>query len=282
MVSARETGLKWQAAVQTLGACTDLRAAKPAAIWIVRWFAQHPSVQLELPCAPSTAGCKKKKSNGFKAMSKASSADAWLVLQRLFKVFDKDKDGQLNLDELVVSTHKMLGFMRLHSDRPLSLTTSPLPQTYVAEVKKMGLVEVDESKIVSELMKKDADRISFVEFKLWTQSAAEKEQESKQAEVFTDPFGNTNVLPERFAPTTVFKYNKKAEHPCFTTTYNEIGKAPGEMEMPNKWRGKKGDFTTDFVVIEPGQGLTISTYRDRGLRTAKTRSNVHPSLDIDF
>ena len=74
-------------------------------------------------------------------MSKATSADAWLVLQRLFKVFDKDKDGQLNLDELVVSTHKMLSFMRLHSDYPLSLTTSPLPQTYVAEVKKMGLVE---------------------------------------------------------------------------------------------------------------------------------------------
>ena len=60
MVSARETGLKWQAAVQALGACTDLRAAKPAAIWIVRWFAQHSSFHLELPCSPSTAGCKKK------------------------------------------------------------------------------------------------------------------------------------------------------------------------------------------------------------------------------
>ena len=39
-------------------------------------------------------------------MSLDTSADAWLVLQRLFKVFDKDKDGQLNLDELVVCTQK--------------------------------------------------------------------------------------------------------------------------------------------------------------------------------
>lgn len=56
MVSARETGLKWQAAVQALGACTDLCAAKPAAIWIVRWFAQHPSVQQQcMRLCPGTA-----------------------------------------------------------------------------------------------------------------------------------------------------------------------------------------------------------------------------------
>ena len=41
MVSARERGLKWQAVIQALGACTDLCAAEPAAIRIVRWFAQH-------------------------------------------------------------------------------------------------------------------------------------------------------------------------------------------------------------------------------------------------
>jgi len=173
----------------------------------------------------------------------------------MFSVFDKDKDGQLNLDELVL---------------------------YVAEVKKTGLIEVDEGNIVNELMKRDADTIGFEELKEWTQSPSESLKEAQKQDVQTDPFGNTNVLPERFEPDTVFNYRKKGQHPCFTTTSNDLGKAPGPMEFPTKWRGRKGEFTDGFIVCEPGTGLAINTYHDRGLRTNKTRSNVHKTLDVDF
>ena len=30
-----------------------------------------------------------------------SSSEAWLAVEKLFRIFDKDRDGQLNLDELV-------------------------------------------------------------------------------------------------------------------------------------------------------------------------------------
>ena len=35
--------------------------------------------------------------------------------------------------------------------------------------------------------------------------------------------GNTNVVPERFQPTTVFNYKKKVQHPCYTTANHDYG-----------------------------------------------------------
>ena len=87
---------------------------------------------------------------------------------------------------------------------------------------------------MNELMKRDAEMICFEDFMLW--SGDEKPDE--KPEIFVDPFGNTNMLPERFEPTTVFDYKKKAQHPCFTTSGHDYGKAPGQMELPSKWRGR--------------------------------------------
>ena len=62
-------------------------------------------------------------------------------------------------------------------------------QLYVAEVKKTGLIEVDEGNIVNELMKRDADTIGFEELKEWTQSPSESLKEAQKQDVQTDPFG---------------------------------------------------------------------------------------------
>ena len=45
----------------------------------------------------------------------------------------------------------------------------------------------------------------------------------------------------------------------------------------------QGVFTTDFVMSEPGKmAVTINNYKNRGLRTNKTRSKVHKEYDVDF
>ena len=78
--------------------------------------------------------------------------------------------------------------------------------------------------------------------------------------------------------------NIKVQHPCFTTTGHDLGcKKPQQVDMPVKWRGKEGVFTRDFEMNEPGKTtITVNNYRDRGLRTCKTYSKVHNSLDVDF
>ena len=62
-------------------------------------------------------------------------------------------------------------------------------------LEQMGIVEIDEANVVNEMMKLDAEYITFDEFKTWS-SFASKDQQDTQ--VFVDPFGNSNVLPERF------------------------------------------------------------------------------------
>ncbi|EKX38666.1 hypothetical protein GUITHDRAFT_144059 [Guillardia theta CCMP2712] len=102
---------------------------------------------------------------------------SWRCLRKLFGIFDKDRDGKLNLDDLVL---------------------------YVAEVRKMGIVEIDEANVVNEMMKLDAEYITFDEFKTWS-SFASKDQQDTQ--VFVDPFGNSNRICTQGKVTAPMLYN---------------------------------------------------------------------------
>ena len=78
-----------------------------------------------------------------------------------------------------------------------------------------------------------------------------------------DPFGNSSIVPDRFANATSFTSNIKVQHPCFTTTAHDLGcKKPQQVDMPVKWRGKEGTFTRDFEMNEPGNStMTVNNYR---------------------
>eukprot|EP00283_Hemiselmis_rufescens_P009714 CAMPEP_0173419376 /NCGR_PEP_ID=MMETSP1357-20121228/1247_1 /TAXON_ID=77926 /ORGANISM="Hemiselmis rufescens, Strain PCC563" /LENGTH=185 /DNA_ID=CAMNT_0014382013 /DNA_START=30 /DNA_END=587 /DNA_ORIENTATION=- len=184
-----------------------------------------------------------------------SQAEAWFVINRLFKVVDKQRRGYLDLDQLV---------------------------DFVAEVKKMDIVAVDEAFIVQRLQDSEAEQITLEQFKDWSCGpdgfVDEVEHDTK------DPFGNSSLVPKRFVDAEVFRSNVKVQHPCYTTTGHDIGiKRPSQVDMPVKWRGKEGVFTTDFVMSEPGKmAVTINNYTNRGLRTNKTYSKVHKEFDIDF
>ena len=99
-----------------------------------------------------------------------------------------------------------------------------------------------------------------------------------------DPFGNSSLVPMRFRDAETFESKVKVQHPCYTTTGHDIGiKRPSQVDMPVKWRGKEGVFTTDFVMQEPGKmAVSINNYTNRGLRTNKTYSKVHRDFDVDF
>lgn len=184
-----------------------------------------------------------------------TTAAAWLCIEKLFKLVDKSGTGKLNLDQLV---------------------------DFVAEVRKMDIVPVDEGYIVQNLQNDQLEEISFEQFKTW--SCGPDDTVAHEEEVMRDPFGNTNIVPNRFMDASSFVHNAKVQHPCFTTTSHEIGqKKPQQVDMPVKWGGKEGHFTQDFVMQEPGKAsISINAYVNRGLRTNKTYSKVHTELDIDF
>ena len=179
----------------------------------------------------------------------------WSCVQRLFTVFDKTRSRTLNLDQLV---------------------------DFVAEVRKMDIVPVDEAYIVGQLQQEELEEITFEQFKEWSQAGREPEDDAVEEQ--KDPFGNSNIVPSRFSDATQFVANTKVQHPCFTTTAHDLGiKKPQQVDMPVKWRGKEGAFTLDFCMNEPGNtSITINKYVNRGLRTNKTTSKVHTELDVDF
>merc|ERR1719199_54741 len=181
---------------------------------------------------------------------------AWECVHKLFKLFDRRQTGVLDLDQLV---------------------------DFVAEVRKMDVVPVDEANIVRNLQEGSLDAISFAQFREWCHGP-EGEQKDGSAPVTLDPFGNKSVVPARFENANNWTSNIKVQHPCFTTTAHEIGcKRPQQVDMPLKWRGKEGVFTKDFEMNEPGKStITVNNYRNLGLRTCKTYSKVHRDLDMDF
>lgn len=71
--------------------------------------------------------------------------------------------------------------------------------------------------------------------------------------------------------------------PCYHTSAHDWGKKPpSDVDMPLRWHGAAGGFAKGFEVDTPGKGVTINLYRNRGLRTAGTKSKVHREFDLDF
>jgi Ca2+-binding EF-hand superfamily protein len=58
----------------------------------------------------------------------------WSCIERLFQVFDRQRTGKLNLDQLV---------------------------NYVAEVRKMDIVPIDEAYIVAQLQEGELEEITY-------------------------------------------------------------------------------------------------------------------------
>ena len=140
-----------------------------------------------------------------------------------------------------------------------------------------------QANIVRNLQAGQMESITFAQFRDWCHGP-EGEQKDDRPVATKDPFGNSSIVPDRFANCNQWTSNRKVQHPCFTTTAHELGyKAPKQVDMPVKWRGKEGTFTRDFEMNEPGKNtITVNNYRNRGLRTCKTFSKVHHDLDIDF
>jgi len=80
-------------------------------------------------------------------------------------------------------------------------------------------------------------------------------------------------VPERFADASTFRHKSIKQHACYITSNNYYGlKQAGQQEMPMRWHGVKGDFTSNF------RG---AMHHNTGFVTAKTNSKVHRHLD-DF
>jgi len=109
---------------------------------------------------------------------------------------------------------------------------------YVAEVRKMDIVPVDEANIVQCLQEEQLESITFAQFREWCHGPGGEQQDEREVGT-KDPFGNSSIVPERFANASTFTSNIKVQHPCFTTTAHDLGcKRPQQVDMPVKWRGK--------------------------------------------
>lgn len=83
----------------------------------------------------------------------------------------------------------------------------------------------------------------------------------------------TRPLPFRFRDADAWNSskNKPKQHPCYVTTQNvSFGKAPTIADMPQRWHGVRGEFTSKF---------TGGNYADSGLVVGNLKSKVHASLD---
>ena len=182
---------------------------------------------------------------------------------------------------------------------------------FVAEVRKMEVIFVDEAHIVQNLQEGNLEFISFGEFKNWSQGPSGN-RSPEASSGGPDPFGSKGSLPERFSDVKNISHSVKIQHPCFTTSAHDVGmKRPNQVDMPVKWRGKEvndkshpvsiyfnqknsqgflicilffqGDFTRDFEMKEPGKNtITVNNFVNRGLRTNKSYSRVHREFDIDW
>ena len=80
-------------------------------------------------------------------------------------------------------------------------------------------------------------------------------------------------LPERFTDASSFRHAPIKQHACYVTSNNIYGfKQSSQQEMPMRWHGVKGDFTSAF---------SGNMHHNTGFVTAKTTSKVHRHLD-DF
>ena len=82
----------------------------------------------------------------------------------------------------------------------------------------------------------------------------------------------TRPLPDRFRDADRWNVskNKPTQHPCYVTTNTAVyGKTPTVADMPLRWHGITGDFTSKFA----------GNYVDSGFVVQTLKSKVHSSLD---
>mmetsp|Transcript_14019 Transcript_14019/g.16985 ORF Transcript_14019/g.16985 Transcript_14019/m.16985 type:complete len:512 (+) Transcript_14019:62-1597(+) len=85
-------------------------------------------------------------------------------------------------------------------------------------------------------------------------------------------------LPVRFTDASLISHKSKAQHPVYTTSSNEYGhKLPSQQEMPMKWHGIRGTFSSQF----PMHNKKLHMYHNTGFVVSRTSSRVHKSMD-DF
>ena len=98
-------------------------------------------------------------------------------------------------------------------------------------------------------------------------------QSGAAAFVAVGPDGKpTKPLPDRFRDASNWNVsrNKPAQHPCYVTSaVSAYGKKPTVADMPLRWHGVSGDFTSQFA----------GNYADNGLVTTKAKSKVHAALE---
>ena len=95
-------------------------------------------------------------------------------------------------------------------------------------------------------------------------SAAPEEKED--AETITDPTKLAEAIVK------VYKHNPKDEHIMYQTSANEYGaQAPTVATLTAERSARSQQFSNSFNGIK---------YRDQGLNTSITRSNVHDGLDF--
>jgi|AntAceMinimDraft_1070359.scaffolds.fasta_scaffold80634_1 hypothetical protein len=73
-------------------------------------------------------------------------------------------------------------------------------------------------------------------------------------------------VPERFADASSFRHKPVTQHACYVTSNNRYGvKQAGQQEMPMRWHGVKGDFTS---------GFRGAMYHNTGFVSSATTSKV--------
>jgi hypothetical protein len=88
-----------------------------------------------------------------------------------------------------------------------------------------------------------------------------------------DNFKHSNTaMPYRFHEPESFEWSARTQHPMYRTQNNELGRrVPVREEMPNKYYGRKGNFSKTFHG---------GSWRDFGLNTAFTRATVNTEADF--
>lgn len=95
-------------------------------------------------------------------------------------------------------------------------------------------------------------------------------------------FQNPTPMPFRFDEGSLPQHNlsktsmQRPEHPIYQTSSSDIGRLTMQgADMPMRWYGLKGQFTTAQAPPEALPKTRVNT----GLNTAMDRSNVHPTFD---
>ena len=103
-----------------------------------------------------------------------------------------------------------------------------------------------------------------------------KEEPSKFPSGQDTSFSNPTEIPFRFTEGSMdvrktMSPTKKPDNPNYMTTAQEVGKLDAvETDMPMRWYGRNGQFTSSWVAES-------KTMTRSGLGTAIDRSDVHPT-----